>query len=249
MYPSAAILQGLRVNPSEIWRAFQVCFASIQPVWFCWQMCEVKTEAFQTYSRVVLKPGARSSKPHAHALQPGLYTTKDNMVTFHGDLYVQGDLTVEGQQNFVRADRSEFVKAVYPDERIEPGMVVGWHFGASGGVSLKTKHAHACGVVSSHPAIVMNLPGNGQQGPVGYPVVFDKGQVDCRTRGAVKCGQGLFVRFGDDDGALVAAEHMHPHEGVQVGVAMAGVCYSLHASSFKICGLKFVSKNRLGAVG
>ena len=81
--------------------------------------------------------------------------------------------------------------------------------------------SQAWGVVSSSPALVLNVPG-AAGAPKGYPIVFPKGQVPCRTRGRVRCGQALFARFGDDDGRAVAAESMAPEEGVCVGHAMAG---------------------------
>ena len=79
--------------------------------------------------------------------------------------------------------------------------------------------SQAWGVVSSSPALMLNVPADARP---GYPIVFPKGQVPCRTRGRVRCGQALFARFGDDDGRVVAAESMAPEEGVYMGRAMAG---------------------------
>eukprot|EP00242_Pyramimonas_sp_CCMP2087_P003591 CAMPEP_0198231974 /NCGR_PEP_ID=MMETSP1445-20131203/115483_1 /TAXON_ID=36898 /ORGANISM="Pyramimonas sp., Strain CCMP2087" /LENGTH=926 /DNA_ID=CAMNT_0043912617 /DNA_START=110 /DNA_END=2887 /DNA_ORIENTATION=- len=181
-----------------------------------------RTPPFQTFGRVTANPGARSSNSSANPqplpLVPFSFDAGTNLTTFHTDVRFEGDLTLLGTQYTSNADRSEFLPSINPHEDIRPGMAIGWHFGE--GISLTTTNAHAFGIVSSSPANVMNTPRD--PAPPGHPVIFDQGQENlCVTKGPVTKGQGLYVVFGHNDGALVAADNMDPTVGIRVGIATA----------------------------
>eukprot|EP00854_Cymbomonas_tetramitiformis_P005609 gene5609-6794_t len=132
------------------------------------------------------------------------------------NLYVEGHVTVNGSVRQAHADRSEWIPRVYENENIQPGMVIGWHFGSEigTGISLSTDGAQYIGVVSTNPGLVGNLP-HPEREIHGNPVTFGKGQCPVRTSGPVKAGQALFVS-GMNDGTVVAAKDGHPPEtGVQ----------------------------------
>jgi hypothetical protein len=174
--------------------------------------------------------------------QPFSFHADANDVTFHTTVRFERDVHLLGTQHIHNADKSEWLPLMSPHENIQPGMAIGWHFGKDKSISKTTTGAQAFGVVSSCLAIVMNSPRGGGDEPSqpGHPVIFDKGQEDrCVTKGPVRKGQGLFIVFGDDDGALVAADSMDPTKGIQVGMAKESLAPCLY---YFVMSIMFTSR-------
>ena len=111
----------------------------------------MRTPPFRAKARAVLNPGARGGKRPASSSDFGVVDDRTEL----NHLHVRRDLTVDGCINGKRADRSEWVEALDPEEAIEPGMVVGWHCAPGGGqgVSLRTAGA----VVSAAPCVHLRV--------------------------------------------------------------------------------------------
>ena len=113
-------------------------------------MCEERSKQFHSYGSAVSHK--RGKRP---ASASDLLGADEEDATTVQHLHVRRDLTVDGCINGKRADRSEWVEALDPEEAIEPGMVVGWHCAPGGGqgVSLRTAGA----VVSAAPCVHLRV--------------------------------------------------------------------------------------------
>ncbi len=100
-------------------------------------------------------------------------------------------------------DVAEWLPRLDPQERLEPGDVVGLH---AGGVSRRTAGALRVMVISTSPIVAGNDPGEGRRAP--YERIAFVGQAPVKVRGPVRAGD-LLVASGAGDGTASSVDPEH----------------------------------------
>ena len=149
-------------------------------------------------------------------------TGDDNLVTFFegGNLpigSIEGDGSGGVNYTSGSADYAEFLPRLDAAEDIEPADVVGVFGGA---ITRRTAGADQAFVVSSHPIVTGNSPGQDPEDRRSHEKVAFVGQIPVKVRGTVETGD-LIVPSGEADGTgrAVPADAWTPGDGPVVGRA------------------------------